>query len=123
MEVDSVQIDKENTDIDKETTKVDIDEMVASYKKIQEDKETQSILQKMFNGDSVNIIAFICIIGVFGYIYGVTFFADDIDESHLRFVDQSLGNLYGILNTIIGFYCGNVYSKSRNNEYKQITKN
>lgn len=102
-----------NTTDVKETSKVDIDDALAAYKKIQEDKETQSILQRMLNGDAVNLIAFTCIVGVFGYIYGVTFFADDIGQDHLRFVDQSLGNLYGILNTIIGFYCGNIYAKSK----------
>lgn len=107
--MDNTELPKEI--IEQKEPKLDIDEALSIYKKMQEDKDTQSTLQKMLNGDAVNIIAFMCILGVFGYIYGVTFFADDIGETHLRFVDQSLGNLYGILNTIIGFYCGNVYSK------------
>lgn len=112
MGIDKDTLEKSTPIIEKkEECKLDIDEAMSIYRRIQEDKETQSTLQKMMNGDAVNIIAFLCIIGVFGYIYGVTFFTDGISENHLRFVDQSLGNLYGILNTVIGFYCGNVYSK------------
>lgn len=117
MGIDKDTLEKPTPIVEKkEECKLDIDEAMSIYKRIQEDKETQSTLQKMMNGDAVNMIAFICIIGVFGYIYGVTFFTDGISENHLRFVDQSLGNLYGILNTIIGFYCGNVYSKLHSNK-------
>lgn len=98
--------------------KFDIDEFLKCFEQIQQDKKTKGLFQNLFNMDSINVITMLCVVGVFGYIYGVTFWADQISESHLRFVDQSLGNLYGILNTIIGFYCGNVYTKSKNNEYK-----
>jgi hypothetical protein len=70
--------------------------------------------RKLFKEDNaVNGIAYICVISVFLYIFCVTFFSNSIGEAHLRFVDQSLGNLYGILNTIIGFYCGNAYARSK----------
>lgn len=93
----------------------DIDAELIAYEKLLNDKKAQSLFKRIFNEDqAVNGIAYICVVAVFSYIFSVTFFSTGIGEDHLRFVDQSLGNLYGILNTIIGFYCGNVYAKSKN---------
>ena len=68
------------------------------------------------NLKAVNGIAYICVICVFAYIFSVTFFSSYIDEENRRFVDQSLGNLYGILNIVIGFYCGGIYNQKLDND-------
>lgn len=97
-----------------DNNKPDLDRDLQAYERMIKDTKTQSLLKKLFNEDhAVNGIAYICVISVFLYIFCVTFFSNGIGEDHLRFVDQSLGNLYGILNTIIGFYCGNVYAKAK----------
>ena len=70
----------------------------------------------MNNLKAVNGIAYICVICVFAYIFSVTFFSAYIDDENRRFVDQSLGNLYGILNIVIGFYCGGIYNQKINND-------
>ena len=92
----------------------DLDKELEAYERLVNDHKSKSLLRKLFKEDNaVNGIAYICVISVFLYIFCVTFFSNGIGEAHLRFVDQSLGNLYGILNTIIGFYCGNAYARSK----------
>ena len=78
-----------------------------------EDKKIISKCSAMFNQRTIKLISIICICAVFLYIFSVTFFSWYIDEGNRRFVDQSLGNLYGILNTIIGFYCGGAYTMAQ----------
>ena len=92
----------------------DLDKKLSDYEQLVNDRKSKGLLRRLFKEDNaVNGIAYICVIAVFLYIFCVTFFSNGIGEAHLRFVDQSLGNLYGILNTIIGFYCGNAYAKSK----------
>ena len=78
-----------------------------------DDKKIVSKCSTMFNQKTIKLISIICICAVFLYIFLVTFFSWFIDEGNRRFVDQSLGNLYGILNTIIGFYCGGAYTMAQ----------
>ena len=103
-------------DTKEEQCKHDIDKDLDAYEHLVNDERAKGLFKKIFDEDNaVNGIAYICVIAVFLYIFSVTFFSGNINENNLRFVDQSLGNLYGILNTIIGFYCGNIYAKSKNN--------
>lgn len=69
--------------------------------------------------------SFFCAACVFSYIFLVTLFGDIIVDDRLRFVDQSLGNMYAILNTIIGFYFGSAYTRAKmeNNNYSSIATN
>ena len=82
-----------------------------------EDNCNKTKITKLVNNlKAVNGIAYICVICVFAYIFSVTFFSAYIDDENRRFVDQSLGNLYGILNIVIGFYCGGIYNQKINND-------
>lgn len=59
--------------------------------------------------NKIYLFGFVCAIIIFLYIFAVTFFSGVIPEQGLRFVDQSLGNMYAIVNTVIGFFFGNAY--------------
>lgn len=42
----------------------------------------------------------------------------DINENNLRFTDGSLGNFYGILNVLVGFFFGAAFQQAMNNKPK-----
>ena len=75
-------------------------------------------LSIVLSPNKIYIFGVICSAIIFIYIFSVTFFSTNIPENSLRFVDQSLGNMYAIINTVIGFFFGNAYRNSISEKHK-----
>lgn len=73
-------------------------------------KTKKSIFSSILTLMYMNIVAFCVLFAGFAYIFAVTFWSNTINDSNLRFIDQSLGNIYGIINTIVGFYFGGAFN-------------
>lgn len=66
--------------------------------------------------NKIYLFGVVCTCIIFIYIFAVTFFSASIPENSLRFADQSLGNMYAIINTVIGFFFGNAYRSAINDK-------
>lgn len=59
---------------------------------------------------------------VFYYIHRITFDAASIPETGIRFVDITLGNMYNLIATIVGFFFGNAWrgAKEKIKTYEEV---
>ena len=78
--------------------------------------KNDSHLSITLSPNKIYLFGVVCSAIIFIYIFAVTFFSSSIPENSLRFVDQSLGNMYAIINTVIGFFFGNAYRGTLNDK-------
>ena len=65
-----------------------------------------------FSANFIYIFSLIITFQIFAFLFFAVF--GPVETDKMRFVDITIGNLFGVLNIIVGFFFGNAWAQSRN---------
>ena len=65
-----------------------------------------------FSANFIYLFALLITFQIFGFLFFAVF--GPVATDKMRFVDIAIGNLFGILNIIVGFFFGSAFAQSRN---------
>ena len=120
-QVELAKIVLEQSKVDLETNKLAADDTKdARYLQSSKVKEYADLVEKVgedcasglwLPANFIYLYAFV--ITIAGFIFmGVILFKDSLTDSQMNFVYFALGNIFGLITTIVGFFFGNSFKKN-----------